>query len=355
MTETTQEEKTEVQAPAGDSAVGSPVAAAPASAPAPEDKPAKADVSAAASAKADRPLALKKAVRAYDFRRPKYLSAEQMKNLNRIHSGVADLVQERLTRFMGVDVDVRTEGSEELAFGLLAESVPEYMYTVLLDLAPLQDRGLLLLDSQLCLAFVERILGGRSKTPPAPRPLTSIDQAAAESVIEMILRCFREGWKDFCPAKMAAIDRRPAFDQVQFVTAGEPVLTAALQLKGDLGEGRILLCVPVASLKAMVGGESARVAVRPGPDKAAAIRAALNLTLEQASLPVTVTVGAADVPLRNLMKLGAGDIVRLDQPAEEPVLLSIGGRPAFLTRMGLRGRVKAVQIVERLEKSSTGG
>jgi flagellar motor switch protein FliM len=97
------------------------------------------------------------------------------------------------------------------------------------------------------------------------------------------------------------------------------------------------------------------MAVRPGPEKAAAIRAALNQTLEQASLPVTITVGAADVPLRNLMKLGVGDIVRLDQPAEAPVLLSIGGRPAFLARMGLRGRAKAVQIVERLEKSSTDG
>lgn len=61
------------------------------------------------------------------------------------------------------------------------------------------------------------------------------------------------------------------------------------------------------------------------------------------------------MPLRNLMKLGAGDIVRLDQPAEGPVLLSIGGKPAFLARMGLRGRVKAVQIVERVEKSNADG
>ena len=226
---------------------------------------------------------------------------------------------------------------------------------MLLDLAPLQDRGLLLLDSGLCLAFVDRILGGRSKTPAAARPLTSIDQAAAEAVIEMILRSFREGWKDFCPAKMAAMDRRPEFDQVPFATPGEPVLTAALLLKGDLGEGRIQLCVPVAGLKAMVGGDSARTAVRPGPEKAAAIRAALNQTLEQATLPITVTVGFAEVPLRNLMKLGVGDIVRLDQPAEGPVVLSIGGRPAFLARMGLRGRAKAVQIVERVEKFSADG
>jgi flagellar motor switch protein FliM len=345
MTETTQEQKTEAQAPANGPAAGIPSAAAPSAAKPAEDKPAKAE----------RPSALKKAVRAYDFRRPKYLSAEQMKNLNRIHSGVADLIRERLTRFMGADVDVRMEGGEELAFGLLAESIPEHTYTVLLDLAPLQDRGLLLLDSRLCLAFVDRILGGRSKTPPAPGPLTPIDQAAVEGVIEMILRCFREGWKDFCPVKMAAVDRRPAFDQVPFVTAGEPVLTAALLLKGDLGEGRIQLCVPVSSLKAMVGGDSARLAVRPGPEKAASIRAALNLTLEQATLPITITVGTADVPLRNLVRLGVGDIVRLDQPADGPVLLSIGGRPAFLARMGLRGRAKAVQIVERLEKPSKDG
>ena len=345
MTETTQEVKSEVQAPAGGPAAAKPSTAGPGATQAAEEKPAKAD----------RPPALKKAVRAYDFRRPKYLSAEQMKNLNRIHSDIAGLVQDRLTRLMGADVDVRTEGGEELAFGLLAEGIPEHTYTVLLDLAPLQDRGLLMLDSQLCLAFVDRILGGRSKTPPAPRALTSIDQAAAESVIELILRCFREGWKEFCPVKMAAVDRRPEFDQVQFVSTGEPVLTAALSLKGELGEGRIRLSVPVGGLRAMIGGDSLRTAVRPGPEKAALIRNALNQTLEQASLPITVTIGSTDVPLRNLMKLGAGDIVRLDQPAEGPVLLSIGGKPAFLARMGLRGRVKAVQIVERVEKSNADG
>jgi flagellar motor switch protein FliM len=363
MTETTQQQETEVQAPAGDATVGKPPVAAAASADSasPADSPAAAPAPAdgakpqSAAAEEKPAKATKKTVRAYDFRRPKYLSAEQMKSLHRIHSGVADLIRERLTRFMGADVDVRAEGDEELAFGLLAENIPEHTYTVLLDLAPLQDRGLLLLDSRLCLGFVDRILGGRSKTPPASRPLTSIDQAAAEGVIEMILRSFREGWKDFCPAKMAAIDRRPEFDQVPFATAGEPVLTAALLLKGDLGEGRIRLCVPVAGLKAMAGGDSARAAVRPGPEKAAAIRAALNESLELARLPITVTVGAADVSLRCLMTLGVGDIVRLGQPAEGPVVLSIGGRPAFLARMGLRGRAKAVQIVERFEKSSADG
>ena len=133
----------------------------------------------------------------------------------------------------------------------------------------------------------------------------------------------------------------------------------SLLLKGDLGEGRLRLCVPVGGLRTMLphgqGGaanDAARGVPAPGQDKAAPFRAALTRSLEKASLPVTATVGATDVPLRYLMTLAPGDVVRLNQPAEAPVQLSVGGRPAFLARMGLRGRWKAVQVVKRLSDQS---
>ena len=296
------------------------------------------------------PPAGSKGVRAYDFRRPKHLAAEQMKNIHRVHATIADAVRERLTRYLSVNLDVRMESAEELAYGLFVESVPEYAYANLLDLSPLQDRGLLLIEAQLCLAFVDRILGGRSKTPPRPRPLTAIDQAAAESAVEMILRCLREGWKDFCPAKMTVVERRADLGQVRLVPTGEPVLAVTLAVTGDVGEGRIKLVVPVGGLKTIIEGTASRgAAVRPGPEKATAIRNNLMRSMERAALPVVGTVGSAEISIRNLMRLSAGDIVRLDQPAAGPVLLSVGGKPAFLGRMGLRGRCKAVQIMEPLD------
>ena len=48
------------------------------------------------------------------------------------------------------------------------------------------------------------------------------------------------------------------------------------------------------------------------------------------------------------MNLHAGDIVRIERKADEPVVLSVDGKHTFLVRMGLQGRKKAVQILERL-------
>jgi len=351
-------EKEQSPAPgaAANPATGGSSAATPQSAANPEGQSAATKTGSARRAAHD--------ARAYDFRRPKYLSAEAMKNIHRIHSGVAASIQERLTRYLGVNFDARVDGAEELAYGLLAEGIPAHSHALILDLAPLQDRGMLLLDSQICLAFVDRVLGGRSTKAHEPRPLTAMDQAATGGVVEIILRCFRDGWKDFCPVRMTVVDRRPAFDQVQFVTAAEPVLAVTLLLKGELGEGRLRLCVPVSSLRTMplpgleggAAGDAAHaLSAQPGPEKAAAIRAALTHSVEKASLPVVATVGATNVPLRCLLALGVGEVVRLDQPAEAPVLVSVGGRPAFLARMGLRGRWKAVQVVQRLSNEQSEG
>lgn len=305
----------------------------------------KDDTTATAAAPAGRP------VRVYDFRRPKHLSGEQVKNLHRAHAAAAEAIQSRLGRFLGVNLDVRLEGTEEIAYGLFADALQEHTYVNVLDLAPLHERGLLLLDSTLCLAFVDRVLGGQCKTAPKSRTLTAIDQAGAESSIESILRCLREAWKDVFPIKLAVLDRRTSPDQVQLIPRGDPVLAVTFLAKGECGEGRFRLCLPVNGLKAATGGAQKTSAVKPTAEKASAMRANMLQSLEKATLPVMATVGTADVPLGAMMKMKVGDILRLDQAAEAPVLLKVGRRPAFWGKMGLRGRRKAIQLVDRVNQT----
>ena len=288
-------------------------------------------------------------VREYDFRRPQHLSAEQMRSMQHIHAAVAETLQNRLSRYFGVSIEVALESVEEMAYGLLLDGLAEHIYTNMLDLSPLEDKGLLILDTQLCLAFVDHILGGQCKTPPSARPLTAIDQVAVENAIEIILRCIRTGWKDYCDVKLTVVERRNDPHQVHYWAKSEPMLVASIVITGELGEGRLRLCMPVARLKASVDGLAQRTAaLGANRERAKAIRLALLHSLERAALPVTASIGAVEIPIRNLMKLHVADVVRLDGPAESPITLEIGGRAAFRVKMGLKGRHKAVQIVERI-------
>lgn len=288
-------------------------------------------------------------IREYDFRRPQYLSAEQVRNLQRVHTAAADTIQERIARVYGGAAEIRLDRVEEVAFGLLLESLPAHTYTCVLDLSPLNAQGILYVDSQICLAFVDRVLGGLSKEPPKPRQLTAIDEASVEGVIERILGCLREHWQDFCDIKLTVKNRRTEPDMVELWNKSEPVLVVTMAMSGGLGEGVIRLCMPVARLKAAVDGNLSRAAGRAlAPEQAAEIRHRLVGSIERTRLPLSAAFAPVEVPLRNLMGLKEGDIVRVDHPVDDPILLKIDQETRFSVKIGLRGRRKAVQVVEQL-------
>jgi flagellar motor switch protein FliM len=55
-------------------------------------------------------------------------------------------------------------------------------------------------------------------------------------------------------------------------------------------------------------------------------------------------VGAIDLPLSEVLKLGVGDVVRLRRPASKGVVLFAGEVPAHVADPGRNGNFRAVQI-----------
>ena len=318
-------------------------------------------------------------VREYDFRRPQYLSAQQMKDIQRAHISVATALEDRLGCGLNAELKIRLEKVEELTYGLLMEGLPEHAYANVVDLGALETadpgrppqqprgkatppraaesdageeggRGLLLIDSLLCLAFVDRVLGGNSTAVTQPRPLTAVDEAAVEGPSQIILRCLQDGWSDLCPISLAVAERRNDVRHLQLHEPTEVMLAITLGVAGDLGEGRIRVCFPIAGLKSALGGAVQRgMGQHISPENAPLLRTALAKSLGQVALPLTAAIGTGEASIRSLANLRAGDIVRIDHQADEPIALQVDGRPTFLVRMGLQGRNKAVQVLERVQ------
>lgn len=289
-------------------------------------------------------------VRPYDFRRPRHLSAEQVRNMNRLQSAAAEQIQQRLSRFLAIQCSAKLRSIEEMDFDTFTSGCGQpQLYVIQLDLAPIAARGLLIFDTPLSLAFVDRVLGGQCKPPASVRSLTAIDQAAAETTVEMVLRCLRESWKEIYPMKMAVLDRRNEIQNLRIVVRGDPVLVVTFEISGDPGEGLVRLLLPLPALKTATDTGARKTAVAQSPDKVAKLRDSVLHSIEKAKLPVLARLGATDVPLRGLASLHPGDILRLEQTTDSPVIVSVGGKPAFIGRMGLRGRKKAVQITERIK------
>lgn len=304
-----------------------------------------------ASRKPDKSPEGEQSVRGYDFRRPRHLSAEQIRAIHGVHTGVAERIQASLERTLNVRIQAKLEKIEEVNRELLAESIPEYAYANVLSLSPIEDKGMILIESQICLAFVDRVLGGNGTYPAKARALTPIDEVAVEGVIGLLLRCVEEAWSGFCPIKPAVVERKTNARQASPMPTSEAALNSTFVISGDLGEGTVRLCLPVAGLKAALDGVSQRMlgmTVEPG--RIAELRAAVVHSLGKASLPVKAMIGRGEAPIHSFVRLREGDVLRLDHPESAPVTVSVAGHSMFHAKLGLHGKKKAVQILERISQ-----
>ena len=255
-----------------------------------------------------------------------------------------------LGRSFGVQLEVRLEKVEELTCNLLIEALPEHAYANVLDLTPVEDRGMLLLDGGLCLALVDRVLGGDGENLPQPRPLTAVDQAAVDGPVQMILRAMQGAWNNLCEIEMNVAERANDVSRLRLADPAKAMLVVTMSLSGDLGDGRFRLCLPVAGLKRALDSTVERnISEQSGPERAAAVRTTMVRALGEVALPVTACIGKGEVSIRHLTRLRPGDVVRIHRAADSAVVLHVDGRPRFLVKMGLQGRKKAVQILERIQ------
>lgn len=290
-----------------------------------------------------------RAVQNYDFRRPRRLSLEQMRNIQRLLSSAAEELQGRLAQFLGLSVHVRLEAAEEVAYGLMQAALPDHSYAALLDLSPLPERGIFILETPLCLSFVDRVLGGHCKASPKGRALTAIDQAAVDLPMELLLRTLREAWKDACVMKLSVISRHNDARLISVIPTNEPALVATWAITGDLGESRMRLCLPINTLKHHAAGAPRLAATQTGGEKADVLRARVMQSVEKVALRVEAIIGHAELPIGQLLTLAPGDVVPLHESSEHPVLIKVGGNAAYRGKMGLQGRRKAVRVIDRID------
>jgi flagellar motor switch protein FliM len=73
-------------------------------------------------------------------------------------------------------------------------------------------------------------------------------------------------------------------------------------------------------------------------------------------LPVLVQaiIGETELTVRDLLQLQEGDVICLDKPEKEDLILRVGDKTKMACRPGLVGRKKAVQVTQIIEKEVPG-
>ena len=298
-----------------------------------------------------KPTADTRKIKIYDFKRPDKFSKEQIRTVQNMHETFARLTTTTLSASMRALVNLHVASVGQLTYEEFIRSIPTPTTLAVVSMDPLKGQAILEIDPSVTFTIIDRLFGGSGEGAKLNRDLTDIEHSVMEGIIVRILGNMREAWTtviDLRP-RLSQIETNPQFAQI--VPPTEMVVLVTLETKVGEVEGMMNFCIPYMTIEAIVSKLSAQFwysSVRKG-----ATTENLKIIQDKLSsveIPVIAEVGHISIPVRDVLALRQGDVVRLHSVhVGDPMALDVGNKRKFLCRPGVIGKKMAVQIIKKLE------
>jgi len=206
--------------------------------------------------------------------------------------------------------------------------------------------ALLVMPRTLALALVAAAQGDTAGEPPADRPLTAVEDALAEYLIQhLLLAVFQEAWPGGERLELEVLQKEPQPKRCRIFSPDQNVVVCTFSLNGPLGGQKWQWMLPQAGLLE----HFARAAADTDTPSEAAARPRLEMLIRDLPVQMSVTLGTAELPISQLAKLRPGDLVILNQRVSDPLIASVAREAKFRVWPGRVGAQQAFQVESLLE------
>jgi flagellar motor switch protein FliM len=282
-------------------------------------------------------------VREIDFRRPSKFNREQVRRIEVAHENFCQSASNRLSAELRTELQLGVLNTDQLPYSVvMAEEVPRHALVSLLRMDPLGTEVALIMDLPFALALVARLLGGSGGPSGQPSSLTEVELTIARRAVRSLVDTLSSTWHDLAAVDLHLEGHAISPMSVQIVSPSEPTLLLNLSAMIDGLMSIITLVIPHTSVEKIM---SKLEQGHYGPaliDDASA--AAMHDAVGDVDLEMRAEIGAVHVPLREVLSLKAGDVVRLHRAAAKGVVLYAGDVPAHIADPGRNNNLRAVQV-----------
>ena len=291
----------------------------------------------------------------YDFRQTEKFSTDQNRFLEKLFVGFAEGVVTQLapllqTRFAMELISVKSR-SYQSYLGNLPEPTPMIVFRL-----DAETQAFIDIDFDLSFAVFERLLGGKGLPPREESRgyLTDLEKSILKRPFSKILLAYGLAWKEFkeVDPQWAAFELNP--NAVHICPPSETMVVTTFQVDMGQSQGLINLVIPFRYLKVSIPRSSfdefvlsrqTTVGVNPG----ASITPLFATKIGTAKVPVSVSLGRAELLFRELLGIEVGDTIRLDSEIREPLRIKVNGRTKFLGSPGIKDGKLAARISKVLD------
>lgn len=283
-----------------------------------------------------------------DLLRPNLLSAEQMRSLERVFQGTANLLAAVMSDKLRFEMECDCVAVEQIRFQSWLAMLGTSNCIYVLRASDVPSPVLCSWTTELLYGAVDRILGGLGKVQRVPKELSEAEYTVADAFVAPCIERLASSAKEVLPSgwELGKRSTNPSFAQV--LPLQDVVLSVHFQVGGDFLLGDMRLVLPYTVLEP---GLTALAESRAAQAKAnvTGAREMLGKNLLPVEMDLTVQLGQALLPLRQLLALQVGDVVPLETRLGDELIAPVQGVPKFKGQVGSLGGRRAYRISTVLE------
>lgn len=300
-----------------------------------------------------KPVSDTRKIKIYDFKRPDKFSKEQIRTVSIMHETFARLTTTSLSAQLRSMVHVHVASVDQLTYEEFIRSIPTPTTLAVINMDPLKGNAVLEIDPAITFSMIDRLFGGTGQGAKVNRDLTDIEQSVMEGIIVRILANMREAWTqviDLRP-RLGQIETNPQFAQI--VPPTEMVVLVTLETKVGDEEGMMNFCIPYLTIEPIISKLSSQFwfsSVRR--NSTTQYLGTLKEKLSDVDMDVVAEIGQINLPIRDVLSLRVGDVVRLSTVrTNDPFTLSVGDKKKFYCQPGIVGKKMAVQVIKKIDET----
>lgn len=310
---------------------------------------AASHAAAAAPRATARQAAPSKPVKLYDFRRPDKFSKDHLRALRILHVGFARMVSSSLSSYLRTSAQVRLTMVEETSYDEYIRSLPSPTVMYVCSPDPLPGQIVVELNLNVARAMLDRLLGGTGVSAARAGDMTEIEVQLLRTLGNFLMSSLRDTWASVAPVEPTFQEPQLSPEFVQATLLTESTCTLVFEISVLQESGTISICLPHPTLQPVLDSITSQVwSSGTSHQVTDDVPVAGRDQLAPVALPVAVELGRAELSLRDLLGIQAGQVLRLDTPASGELVVRVGDGVKFLGRAGTTGSGIAVQLTRVL-------
>lgn len=294
---------------------------------------------------------ISKKIKKYDFKNPQKISKDQLRTLEVIHENFARHMQTFLTGYLRAPVKINILTVDQFAYSEFNNAISNPAFLTIIDFKPLNGQILIEFSTNIIYTIIDRLLGGDGVDKQEIRTFTEIELTLLNTMMKKIVGDIKEAWSNVVDLKpvLEKIDTNPQFAQI--VPPNETIALITMSIEIGSIEGMMNICIPYILLEPVLDKLNTKFWFTTSTKEHSKEELkAIRDRILQTKIPIVAELGSTKIPIRDILNLLPGDVIRLENNENNIVPIRIGSNIKFKGEIGAINKKMAIKIVEVIKE-----